>query len=284
MLPYFLFIWRIGAVHLLLSIPLSHLVIYNRKPLNTHCIPPSPGLIIIKEIQTTLEVHIYLFDGMMDRELDPSLQRILDNASGIHHQDIERSFSINHFSNEPSSGFTFQPAPRQHGQESSLTREQNMQTYHYNESGYLSRSTSNTQELQPPAPYSATNTQGRLTFPPRSSHVSQQADSAVFIDHAASRVLTSADNYFKVLQDLDQPVPKSHPPLSRISTSRPGQNQQPSPITQLANNMFSQTSMPMPRSNPLRSQNIFQSQSNKIRELQPQKQQFTPPFTLSLMP
>jgi hypothetical protein len=221
---------------------------------------------------------------MMEGMLDPSLRQILDNASGIHHKDIERSFSNDHFDNEPPLGFTFQPAPRQHGQGSSLIREQNMQGHHYNGARHLSRSTSNMQELQPPAPYSTTNTQGRLTFPPRNSHAFQQADSEVFNDNAASRVLTSADNYFKVLQDLDQSVPRSHPPLPRIPTSRPDQNQQPSPITQLANNMFSQTSMPMPRSNPFMSQNIFQTETNKIQELQPQKQQFTPPFTLSLVP
>ncbi|PQE15657.1 hypothetical protein CJF30_00006078 [Rutstroemia sp. NJR-2017a BBW] len=211
---------------------------------------------------------------MMDRELDPSLQQILDNASGIHHQDTERSFANDHFNNEPPLGFTFQPAPpRQHGQGSSSIREQTAQGHPYNGSRYLSRSTSDTQELQPPAPYLATNTQGRLTFPPRHSQAFQQADSEAFNDNATSRVLTSADNYFQVLQDLDQSVPRSHPPLSRIPTSRLGQNQQPSPITQLANNMFSQTSMPLPRSNPFMSQSIFQTETNKIRELQPQKQQ-----------
>ncbi|PQE33552.1 hypothetical protein CJF32_00003432 [Rutstroemia sp. NJR-2017a WRK4] len=219
---------------------------------------------------------------MMDRELDPSLQQILDNASGIHHQDTERSFANDHFTNEPPLGFAFQPAPpRQHGQGSSSIREQTAQGHHYNGPRYLSRSISDTQELQPPAPYLATNTQGRLTFPPRHSHAFQQADSEAFSDNATSRVLTSADNYFKVLQDLDQSVPRSHPPLSRNPTSRLGQNQQPSPITQLANNMFSQTSMSLPRSNPFMSQSIFQKETNKIRELQPQKQQFTPPFTLS---
>jgi hypothetical protein len=238
-----------------------------------------------KRNQTTLAPPSQLHDNMMDRELDPSLQQILDNASGIHHQDTERSFANDHFNNEPPLGFTFQPAPpRQHGQGSSSIREQTVQGHHYNGSRYLSRSTSDTQELQPPAPYLATNIQGRLTFPPRHSHVFQQADSEAFNNNVTSRVLTSADNYFKVLQDLDQSVPRSHPPLSRIPTSRLSQNQQPSPITQLANNMFSQTSMPLPRSNPFMSQNIFQTETNKIRELQPQKQQFTPPFTLSLMP
>ncbi|QSZ37064.1 hypothetical protein DSL72_009156 [Monilinia vaccinii-corymbosi] len=195
----------------------------------------------------------------------------------------------------PSAGFAFGPSLRQTGQimlppgqDTSLRASHNTPG-HDPLAGYLSRPPlfEPLQHMKRLPPYLTTsngngngNGQGRLSLPRLSSLMSSQAETDSLGDREEPRVLTSADNHFKqqVLQDIELNT-KRRNGQAHMSNSRLGELQ--SPLTQLANSMISQTSMPMPRTvgpSPPK-QNIFQTQLERPRPLQPQNQQFTPPST-----
>ncbi|KAI9648924.1 ATP-dependent DNA helicase MER3 [Ciborinia camelliae] len=198
-------------------------------------------------------------------------------------------------SEEPSlsAGFTFGPAPRQPGQNISPPKQDTIVRGSYNIpgrdplSGYLNRPS-----FEPPLPmqrlpsYPATsnsNGPGRLSLPRFTSHIGTQAESNSFGERKEPRVLVNADNHFKqqILQDIElKTKPRNRP--AHLSNS--GLDGGYSPLTQLANNMISQTSMSMPRPcgpSPPR-QNIFQTQFDRPQQFQPQNQQVTPPFTRTM--
>ncbi|KAK6611280.1 Sec63 Brl domain-containing protein [Botrytis cinerea] len=190
----------------------------------------------------------------------------------------------------PTAGFTFAPAPRQPGQRMSpLGQNTDVRAsydlpVHDPLQGYLSRpSFELSQPMQRLAPHSTAgigNGQGRLSLPRFSSHVGGQAQSKAR-ERKEPRVLTSTDDHFKqqILQDIElKPKPRNIP--ARLSNSGVGEGQ--SPLTQLANNMISQTSMLMPRALGLSpsKQNIFQSQLERPLQFQQKNQQVsTPPST-----
>lgn len=153
-------------------------------------------------------------------------------------------------------------------------------------SGYLSRPS-----FEPPQPmprlssYPAItsnnrNGQDRLSLPRFTSHIGSQAESNSFGEQKEPKVLNCADNYFKkqILPDIElKTKPKNR--SSHLANSAFGEAH--SPLTQLVNNMISQTSMSMPRHagySPPR-QNIFQMQLERPQQFQPQNQQVTPPLT-----
>jgi hypothetical protein len=87
------------------------------------------------------------------------------------------------------------------------------------------------------------------------------------------RSMANADNHLKLVQNLRQGVP--------INQHRIDKTQMDSPITQLATNMLLQRPMPMPAtaSEPL---HFLQNRHHdRLLQLQPAKQQLTPPFNLS---
>ncbi|TEY71437.1 hypothetical protein BOTCAL_0093g00310 [Botryotinia calthae] len=169
----------------------------------------------------------------------------------------------------PSAGFTFAPAPRQPGQRMSpLGQNTDVRTsydlpVHDPLQGYLSRpSFELSQPMQRLAPYSTAGIgsgQGRLSLPRFPSHVGGQAESKA-LERKEPRILTGTDNHFKqqILQDIElKTKPRNIP--AHLSNSGVGEGL--SPLTQLANNMISQTSMLMPRALGLSpsKQNIFQT-------------------------
>lgn len=211
-----------------------------------------------------------------------------------HYNSIEHNQSAGYLMaprEEPTSaGFTFAPGPRQSGQRMSpLGQKDARASYdisgHDPLQGYLSRpSFEFSQPMQRLAAYSTTgigNGQGRLSLPRFPSHVGGQAESKAPVERKEPRVLASTDNHFKqqILQDIEL-KPKSRNRPAHLSNSGVGEGQ--SPLTQLANNMISQTSMSMPRPMGLSpsKQNIFQTQLERPQQFQQQNQQvFTPPST-----
>ncbi|KAF7909318.1 uncharacterized protein EAF01_003036 [Botrytis porri] len=191
----------------------------------------------------------------------------------------------------PSAGFTFAPGPRQPGQRMSpLDQSTDVRAsydipVHDPLQGYLSHPSHElSQPMQRLAAYSTTgigNGQGRLSLPRYPSHVGGQADSNASVERKEPRVLTRADNHCKqqILQDIELKTKSRNRP-THLSNSGVGEGQ--SPLTQLANNMISQTSLVMPRPIGLSpsKQNIFQTQLARPQQFQQQNQQvFTPPST-----
>ena len=91
------------------------------------------------------------------------------------------------------------------------------------------------------------------------------------------RVLSNADSHFRFAKNLRQGLP-----VNRVPPPQPTNNffnhQAPSPITQLANNMLLQK--PMPQASP--EVNLFHGLNpNRLNQLQPRRQEITPPFNLS---
>ncbi|APA11383.1 hypothetical protein SS1G_11638 [Sclerotinia sclerotiorum 1980 UF-70] len=169
-----------------------------------------------------------------------------------------------------STGFTFGPAPRQLAQKMTPPSQNTNVPALFNIPrhdplpAYLNRPSfepSQSMQRLPSYPANGNGTsQGRLSLPSFSSHM--QADSNSFREGNDSRVLTTADNYFKqqILQDIEL---KTKPRNSQTYSSTFGTGQIQSPLTQLANNMISQTSMPLQKpvgpSPP--GQNIFHTQA-----------------------
>ncbi|KAF7955567.1 hypothetical protein EAE96_004493 [Botrytis aclada] len=210
-----------------------------------------------------------------------------------HYKNIEHNTSSGYLmaprEEPPSTGFTFAPAPRQPGQIMSPLGQNTDVRASYDVpghdplQGYLSRpSFELSQPVQRLAAYSTAgigNGQGRLSLPRFPSHVGGQAESKAVIERKDPRVLTSTDNHFKqqILQDIEL-KPKSRNRPAHLSSSGVGEEQ--SPLTQLANNMISQTSMVMPRpiGHSPSKKNIFQTQLERPQQFQQQNQQvFTPP-------
>lgn len=193
----------------------------------------------------------------------------------------------------PSAGFTFGPALRQSGQKVSPPSHNTNVRASYNIAGhdpltgYLNRpSFELSQPIQRPIAYptaSNGNSQGRLSLPRFNSHIGSQMDSNSFEERKEPRVLASAANHFKqqILQDIEL---KTKPRNTPTHLSNSGTGEGYSPLTQLANNMISQTSMPLHRptgpSPP--KQSIFQTQLERPQQFQLQNQQVTPPFSRSM--
>ncbi|KAJ8069497.1 hypothetical protein OCU04_003150 [Sclerotinia nivalis] len=190
-----------------------------------------------------------------------------------------------------STGFTFGPAPRQLGQKMTPPNQNTNVPAPFNMpghdplSGYLNRPSFEPSQSMQRLPSYPTNSngsgQGRLSLPRFSSHI--QADSNLSGERKDPRVFTSADNYFKqqILQDIEL---KTKPRNSQTHLSSSGTGQAQSPLTQLANNMISQTFMPLQRpvgpSPP--EQNVFQTQAARRQQSQLQNQHFTPPFSRAM--
>ncbi|CAD6443757.1 87d6ab7e-c330-4c59-9a62-b32f5dcff704 [Sclerotinia trifoliorum] len=236
----------------------------------------------------------------------PSPMRSRQNLSGlVHGQDnsargphdnvkFDRSsgyLMAPSFEPPASTGFTFGPAPRQFGQKMTPPIQNTNVPAPFNIPrhdslpGYLSRPpfepSQSMQTLHSYPTNSNGSSQGRLSLPSFSSHM--QADSNSSREGKDSRVLTSGDNYFKqqILQDIEL---KTKPRNSQTYPSKSGTGQTSSPLTQLANNMISQTSMPLQRpvgpSPP--GQNIFHMQAVRPQQSQFHNQHFTPPFSRAM--
>jgi len=119
-----------------------------------------------------------------------------------------------------------------------------------------------------PRPHPSTTIPGRVSLPPRNSYAQQ----------SEPRGISNAQNHFGFVQNL------YNAPLGQASP-RPSNFEYRSPMSQLVNNMILQRPMQLPRANSTGSDTFYEGpQSNRLQQLQqlqPPRQQATPPFNLS---
>lgn len=101
----------------------------------------------------------------------------------------------------------------------------------------------------------------RLSLAPRNIYNQQEAE---------PREPTNADHRFRFAQNLRQGLPANRASLQPPPANSSSQ-EAPSPLTQLANNMLLQRPM----------QQTIHQNPNRLNELQPRRQEITPPFNLS---
>jgi ATP-dependent DNA helicase HFM1/MER3 len=111
----------------------------------------------------------------------------------------------------------------------------------------------------------------RLSLAPQNLYSQQESE---------PRVLTIADNHFRFAQNLRQglPVNRAPPSLTTVIQSN-NQQQAQSPLTQLANNILLQR--PMPLAGPEQASGYKGQNISRLSQLQPRRQEHTPPFNLS---
>ena len=207
----------------------------------------------------------------MDKELDHYLQKIIDNATGVTNQG---SSGLNTASVEPQSAdWRFGPAPRKSGQETAAFSDfgQIISTSHQlhetNKLHLQGRSSFNYEPSHHPLS-NASTIPARISLVPRSIYNKP---------HREPRTITNADNHFRFAQNLRQGLPVNQ------AAPRSNNMQQYSPISQLANNMLMQRpmQMPVPQDTPDPADAFAELHPSRINQLQPQRQQVTPPFNLS---
>jgi len=228
----------------------------------------------------------------MDRSLDPHLQRIIDNAAGMNNSNSqERGFDSSLGDQHTAPDWNSGAAPRQQPQDNASINDFGQFLPVHN-----SPSTNKLSIL------------GRIPFdPPYHTHPGplpgssrlSLASRTIYNQHDQEpRMLSNADNHFRFAQNLREGRPTNPAP------PRPDPMQQPGPtgvqrnplfsqqraisqsrdsIDQLANAMLMQNSMPMPslQISPAPANFFHRRQPSAINQLQPQKQQVTPPFNLS---
>jgi ATP-dependent DNA helicase HFM1/MER3 len=110
----------------------------------------------------------------------------------------------------------------------------------------------------------------RLSLVPRNIYNQQEAE---------PRIITNAHHHFRFAQNLRQGLPVNRPAQQPPRTNNFNSQQTQSPLTQLANNMLLQR--PMPQVSP-EQMNLLQGQNaSRLNQLQPRRQEITPPFNLS---
>ena len=226
----------------------------------------------------------------MDRRLDPHLQRIVDNATGMNSKGSQEGNFTYASEKQPSAGWGFRPGPRHHAQEPSS----------FNDFGWLHLFVSNltaddlsTSGRVPfdapyhshPAPLTGSN---RLSLAPRKNYNQPEQE---------SRILINADNHFRFAQNLREGVPiNPAPPRTNLMQHlgptvqrsaelfRPQTTSQPlDSIDQLANAMLMRKSMPPVQADaaPAKCFHGHGIQPSTVNQLQPQIEQVTPPYNLS---
>jgi ATP-dependent DNA helicase HFM1/MER3 len=226
----------------------------------------------------------------MDRRLDPHLQRIVDNATGMNSKGSQEGNFTYASEEQASAGWGFGPGPRHQAQEPSS----------FNDFGWLHLFASNltaddfsTSGRVPfdapyhshPAPLTGSN---RLSLAPRKMYNQPEQK---------PKIIINADNHFRFAQNLREGVPinpapprtnlmqhlrptvqRSAPHFQSQATSQPLDS-----IDQLANAMLMRKSMP-PMPTDAAPAKFFYShgiQPSTVNQLQSQKQQVTPPYNLS---
>ncbi|KAG0648723.1 hfm1 [Hyphodiscus hymeniophilus] len=222
------------------------------------------------------------------RGMDRHLQRIMDNASRSNSHNRSEQYAFEDHSAE----YQAQSAPRQYedpmllgsfGVDSSrksnaLISIPDRASYTFQSSRQPSTAASTASGRSPHIfnsprqPSTITDsTSTRLSLVPQNLYNQQENEPTV---------ITNADNHFRFTQNLRHGLSINRvPPPSLPITNFDDQQQAQSPLTQLANNMFSQriTSHAGPE-HP----NIYKSQRlGRLSQLQPRRQEATPPFNLS---
>jgi ATP-dependent DNA helicase HFM1/MER3 len=225
----------------------------------------------------------------MDRGLDPHLQRIVDNATGLNNNKVQQEDYDFSLGEHTVADWSFRPGPRQPPQEHASFSDSSQ---FFRE--HLSQST-NTLSIS-----------GRIPFdPPYHTHPAPLAGSSrislaprSIYNHSdrEPRTLNNGNNHFGFAQNLHEgrainpAPPKQHqlqPPGPIAPQRNPLFSQQqtePQPrdsIDQLANAMLMQNSIPPLHTKPAPSNFFHRRQPSVINQLQPQKPQVTPPFNLS---
>ena len=287
----------------------------------------------------------------MNQGLDPSLQRIIDGASGQHNQSrLERPYNFPAAQVQPAE-WSFAPAPRQSTQDPMLLNETGQSLCltampfstnccprwqfvqlrtsspklsnhdhehspstisssclrirassrpilngkhwaHVSYPRYVAFSAPSSQSsfLTSPSPHQARLTpnysgQESDTFSPRQTtqapstvpaRLSLAPRSIYSQQDKEPRAITNADHNFKFARNLRQGIPIQQA-QQRVPTT-----QMQSPISQLATNMLLQR--PMPKATPDTMSFLQSRHHDRLMELQPAKQQPTPPFNLSEFP
>lgn len=133
----------------------------------------------------------------------------------------------------------------------------------------LDRGTYNFDFAQQPSTASGT-APTRLSLAPQGKHNRKESE---------PRVLTNADNHFRFAQNLRQGVPMNRaPPPPPVSNSI-DQQQAQSPLTQLVNSMLLER--PISQARPEQMNHFHSQNHSKLSQLQPRRQEITPPFNLS---
>ncbi|KAE9373450.1 P-loop containing nucleoside triphosphate hydrolase protein [Stipitochalara longipes BDJ] len=225
----------------------------------------------------------------MDRGLDPHRQRIVDNATGMYSNDSQEQDYGFSSRETHSTDWIFGSGPLQPPQDHASFNDFGQLHFIYYK--LLTDKCSISGGIPFDAPYHthAATLAGsnRVSLAPLSiyNHPNQQP-----------RTLSNADNHFRSAQNLREGRPINVAPL------RPSQIQQPEPmpprrtplfpqqqtipqprdsIYQLANAMLMQNSMPSLQTQPTPPNFFHHRQPSRTNQLQPKKQQITPPLNLS---
>ncbi|CZR57128.1 related to ATP-dependent DNA helicase [Phialocephala subalpina] len=232
----------------------------------------------------------------MDRHPDRHVQRLIDDAAAEHSRaGSSGTMSFPGHDNDPISGLEFRSALQNCQARFNDTMDFSAESQDW-ASGLGIRPV-----MQPPSMYSGfgrssyeanpqpTSSFGaspglsRLSFAPRNTSTQKSYNQV----EAQPRTLSNADNHFRFTQNLRQGMPLTQ------AQPRPHITQSAEPIDQLVNSMLMQE--PLPQARPhfaaaLQTDygrqpepaNFFQGlHTSRLGQLQPQRQQVTPPFNLS---
>jgi hypothetical protein len=225
----------------------------------------------------------------MDRRLDPHLQRIVDNATGMNNNKAQEG-EFTYFSEERQPvDWSFRAGPVRPPQEHTSFNEFGQLPSSYCALSPYKFSTSDRVPLDGPyhthpPPFTGSN---RVSLAPR--NIYNQPDQE-------PRTLSNADNHFRFTQNLREGAPMNPalprpnmmqqseptaPQRSTLFSQRHPNSQSLDSIDHLANAMWIQKSVPPLQTEPAPPNFFHRRHPSGINRLQPQRQQVTPPFNLS---
>jgi hypothetical protein len=227
----------------------------------------------------------------MDRRLDPHLQRIVDNATGMNNNRPKERHNTYITEWQHPVDWSFRTGLMQPTQEHAPFKELGKlpPTNCVVSSDNISTSDRVPFGVPPhinPPPFTSSN---RVSLAPQNIYNLPYQD---------SRMLENSGNDFRFAQHLHEGAPMTRPPRPNIMQqsvisasqrsilfSQERSNSQPvDSIDHLANAMLTQKLAPSLQRELTPSNSFYRRQLRRINQLQPQKQQVTPPFNLSMPP
>jgi len=234
-------------------------------------------------------VVLWTSTSQMDRRLDPHLQRIVDNAAGLNNNRAqEEDFTYVSKERQPVD-WSFRAGPVRPPQEHISFNEFGQLPSAYCALSAYKFSTSDRVPLDGPyhthrPPFAGSN---RVSLAPR--NIYNQPDQE-------PRTLSNADNHFRFTQNLREGAPMNPalprpnmmqqseptaPQRNNLFSQRHPNSQSLDSIDHLANAMLIQKPVPSLQTEPAPPNFFHRRHPSGINQLQPQRQQVTPPFNLS---